>query len=419
MQNSPYLSGSGSSLSLLLVGFLLAVATLHLAMYAGGRRKAGDLAFSMLAVFAALRVALTGGLVDILFPALPEKHGRLDLVPAFFLLPIYLHFLRTLFPEESDLRVAWGLSAAGGAGLALALLLPPEASRLVVLAYVPVTVTGIAVSMAALGRAGRARRSAVRQSRVGTLLFGALLALDLVGTPGGASPLREYLSIGWVAIFAASSAALGRRMQDSYENARRSSLALARHNEELETLVENRTLELTKANEDLTRMAETDALTGIANRRRFETALAEEHRRAARMGTSLSLGMFDVDHFKAYNDTYGHREGDECLKRVASVLAAHARRPGDLAARHGGEEFALLLPDTDAAGALALVRSAAAGIRGLGISHESSPFGVVTISAGVASSAGGQADLVLFADRALYEAKASGRDSVRQAEHPG
>lgn len=402
-------------MSLLLVGFLIAVATLHLAMYAGGRRRAGDLPFSLLALFAALRVSLIGGLLDAALAGLPAEHGRLDAVPDFLILPVFLYFLRTLFPEESDEPTARTISAAAGLWLAGTFLLPRGAVRWVSLSYIVVSAVGIATALSCLARAERAGRSAVRQARAGTFLFGILLALDLLGVAAAPGPGKTGLAFGWVGIFAVCSAALGRRIQDSYEEARRASRALARQNEELERLVAERTRELVEANEGLRRMAETDGLTGIANRRRFESALAEERRRAARTGSTLSLGMFDVDHFKAYNDAYGHLEGDECLKKVASVLSAHARRPGDLAARYGGEEFALLLPDTDPEGALARVRSAASEIRNLGIPHESSPFRIVTISAGVASAPRGQGDLVLAADQALYAAKAAGRDAIRQS----
>ena len=406
----------GPALSLLLVGFLLAVFTLHLAMYAGGRRKAGDLPFSLLAVFAAFRVALMGGILDGIFPNFPAEHGRLDLVPDYLILPAFMFFLRTLFPEESDKKVLGIILAASFLWLGGTLLLPREALRWVSASYITVSAGGMASALSILVRAERAGRSAVHQARVGTLLFGILLVLDLLGIASEPGPGKAGLAIGWVAIFAVCSAALGRRIQDSYEEARRASRALARQNEELEALVENRTRELTEANEGLRRMAETDGLTGIANRRRFEAALAEERRRAARTGSTLSLGMFDVDHFKAYNDTYGHLEGDECLKKVASVLSSHARRPGDVAARYGGEEFALLLPDTDSEGALARVRSAASEIGGLALPHESSPLRIVTISAGVASAPRGKGDLVLAADQALYAAKAAGRNAVRQGE---
>src|SRR5688572_29099816 len=168
---------------------------------------------------------------------------------------------------------------------------------------------------------------------------------------------------------------------------------------------------------ELEATATTDGLTGIATRRRFDEALAREWRRTARAGAPLSLVLVDVDHFKAYNDRYGHPAGDACLRSVASQLAAAARRPGDLVARYGGEEFALLLPGTDSAGAAAVAGRACAAVERLAIPHGASSVGpYVTISAGVATTwltpsddVGGAAVLVAAADGALYQAKERGR----------
>ncbi len=174
---------------------------------------------------------------------------------------------------------------------------------------------------------------------------------------------------------------------------------------------------LQQHNRELAVLADHDGLTGIANRRRFEEALQQETARATRSGTPLSLVMFDVDYFKRFNDTYGHVEGDACLRRVADAFRGSLARPADLAARYGGEEFVALLPDTDAAGARMVAERIRAAVMALQIPHAGNGPGIVTISAGVHTLAGGipaesAAVLVERADVLLYQAKQSGRNQV-------
>ena len=177
---------------------------------------------------------------------------------------------------------------------------------------------------------------------------------------------------------------------------------------------------LQKSNAELLVLSGQDALTGLANRRRFDHALAQESARLARAGIPLALLMIDVDHFKTYNDRYGHPAGDECLLQVARLLQRHAKRPGDLVARYGGEEFAILLANTDHVGAHVLAEEVRAAMVALALPHQGNPAGTVTVSIGLhaVTSADGQpapARLVELADQALYAAKASGRNTVRGA----
>lgn len=161
-----------------------------------------------------------------------------------------------------------------------------------------------------------------------------------------------------------------------------------------------------------------DDLTGVANRRHFDMAIDRETRRARRMGTPLSLMMLDIDYFKAYNDHYGHQQGDACLEAVASALSTMQQRPADLFARYGGEEFAVILPDTPGDAATMMANAMCRKVRDLRIPHQAarSEERIVTISIGVASTDGGHAgevyDLINAADRALYQAKACGRNRV-------
>jgi diguanylate cyclase (GGDEF)-like protein/PAS domain S-box-containing protein len=134
----------------------------------------------------------------------------------------------------------------------------------------------------------------------------------------------------------------------------------------------------------LTARAASDGLTGLANRRHFDERLRDEWARAKRDGTPLSLLMIDVDHFKRFNDQYGHQAGDACLRSLAEILANEARRPTDLAARYGGEEFALLLPGTDAEGCARVGEQVRDALRELAIPHANPPSNLVTVSLGPA-----------------------------------
>jgi diguanylate cyclase (GGDEF)-like protein/PAS domain S-box-containing protein len=166
-------------------------------------------------------------------------------------------------------------------------------------------------------------------------------------------------------------------------------------------------------------LALTDALTGLANRRRFDQALAAEWRRALRDRQPLSLLMIDVDLFKLYNDTYGHLKGDSCLKQIAETSLDVTKRPGDLVARFGGEEFAIILPHTENAGALQLANQIRAALRNRKLPHSGHPDGAVTISLGCATLVPNEhqhaAHLIELADTALYKAKREGRDRVCNA----
>ena len=175
-----------------------------------------------------------------------------------------------------------------------------------------------------------------------------------------------------------------------------------------------------RANGVLAELVRHDSLTRLANRRCLDEMAAQEWRRSRRDQQPLALLMIDVDHFKSFNDRYGHPAGDACLRQVAGALLAAIRRPGDLAARYGGEEFALLLPNTDGFGAVELALRLRMAIRALAVPHSGTAQGFLSVSIGVASvaAAGDEGPESLFkaADRALYRAKASGRDAICSAD---
>lgn len=188
----------------------------------------------------------------------------------------------------------------------------------------------------------------------------------------------------------------------------------------LAAIVAERTRQLHDANEELARLANSDALTGISNRRFFMNFLEKEWSRCMRSGAPLSLIMIDVDFFKKYNDRYGHGEGDQCLRRVAQALNETVGRPTDLVARYGGEEFVAGLAETNLADAVKVAERMRLRIVAEHILHEHHPEGHVTASLGVAALVPDNEhdieDLLVTADEALYEAKAQGRNRVVGAD---
>lgn len=176
-------------------------------------------------------------------------------------------------------------------------------------------------------------------------------------------------------------------------------------------------LRLKSMADELRSMATTDGLTGLANRRHFDELMRREWQRCARSGSSIALLMADIDHFKRYNDSYGHPGGDACLQAVAKALTLVARRPADRVGRLGGEEFVVLLPDTDVAGGQEVAEHAVKLIQALALPHVASLTAEhVTISVGVAVCTGQDMarhdpqSLYSAADHALYAAKAQGRN---------
>jgi diguanylate cyclase (GGDEF)-like protein len=185
--------------------------------------------------------------------------------------------------------------------------------------------------------------------------------------------------------------------------------ALATQNAEL--------ISLNKRKEELEYLAEVDGLTQVANRRCFDERFPWEWQRLLRQGQSLSLILFDVDYFKRYNDTYGHQAGDECLRKIAEAAKRSVTRTEDLVCRYGGEEFAVILPNTDIHGATVIAERLCQAVRGLKIPHSQSEVcAIVTLSVGVASAIpqpDSTAEMMLNqADRALYGAKRQGRDRI-------
>ena len=178
------------------------------------------------------------------------------------------------------------------------------------------------------------------------------------------------------------------------------------------------TFALEQANKQLNKLALVDELTQITNRRGFEQYFQREYRRMKRDKKPLSLIIADVDYFKNYNDRYGHKVGDHCLKKIAQAIRSSLKRAGDLVCRYGGEEFAIILPDTDSYGAIHIAETIREQIQALQIEHESSSVSnIITLSLGITTTMANTATqpniMIEIADRALYQAKQQGRNRYR------
>ena len=259
---------------------------------------------------------------------------------------------------------------------------------------------GAAYTLATASELWQARAEHLPSCTAAVCLLGihaAVYAARAVGALAGAGPSRWGASI-----------MVGLTLESLLQTVGMAFLLLAMMKERVEL----------RSSKQLRALTLLDGLTGISNRRHFDEQLDVEIRRARRAGTSVALLLIDVDHFKSFNDAFGHQQGDQCLRAIAKAIGALVCRSGDLAARYGGEEFAVLLPETDLAGATELADALRITVRALGLEHTSGSS--VTISIGAAALLPRQQDasgdvLVQAADRALYQAKAAGRDRVCSA----
>ncbi|MCG8619618.1 MAG: diguanylate cyclase [Desulfobacterales bacterium] len=249
-----------------------------------------------------------------------------------------------------------------------------------------------------------------------------LLYLENNLTPGAFTPdrLETLALLSTHAAIAIENAALYTNLEERVAERTQS---LSRANQALEAEIQERKraeTALKAANRELQHLASLDGLTQIANRRYFDTYLATEWQRMQREKFPIALMLCDIDDFKAFNDTYGHQEGDDCLKQVASAMTRAVKRPADLVARYGGEEFALVLPNSDLEGASHIAAMIQEEIRALGIAHANSRVSrLVTVSIGIHSlipDRHTRVDSFIFdTDQALYRAKNEGRNRIVQA----
>ncbi|MFQ3324201.1 MAG: diguanylate cyclase (GGDEF)-like protein [Pseudomonadales bacterium] len=199
-------------------------------------------------------------------------------------------------------------------------------------------------------------------------------------------------------------------------------LHLQRNNRELENAIQQRTVELKKANTLLNQLAREDSLTGVMNRRAFTEILERECSHAEQTLSDLCLLFVDIDYFKQYNDVFGHQAGDSCIKNIATVISQSCKQPGQVVARYGGDEFAVILPALDKDDALAHADGICCEIANQAISHpDSKVSGIVTVTIGVGSISELKSyaadELISSADQGLYHAKKTGKNRAASSKN--
>lgn len=408
----------------ILFGSLLLLAAYHLLLFSQNRRDGSILVFAAIAGVSALRVGITTERILVrIWQSMPgELMMKIGYAPVFLLLPLFILYIEELdlFPSISRLRVP---AMAALVGCSLLLAITPVSVYDAVFQYgLPVIV---AAAIYVLVQVVRSRTSEslnavlVLLVGAGIVLTGGVLdyfrEIDRIQTP-------ELLSVSILVFLLLQAYFLAHRFHRAYQRADALAGEIQVLNRGLERRIAERTNELAIANTRLEELSRTDVLTGLANRRFFNEAFQREWSHAVRDRRPLAIVMLDIDRFKRYNDRYGHLEGDRCLQKVGLVLSSMAQRSTDLAARFGGEEFIILLPNTSLEAAGVLAEEVRRRIVELGIEHDDSPESdVVTASVGYASVIPETGDslqtLLTEVDNHLYTAKRNGRNRV--APDPG
>lgn len=410
----------------LLMGSLLIMLIYYTVLYYIQRRDPASLYLAAIALLSLFRVGITSQRV--LIRLLPFISGewtmKMGYIAAFINLPLFIMYIREvlkIYALDAPAKMSKWLIMA----LSLLVLVTNLQIYDGVFQFFQLFILLLSVYMIYLvvryGFLKKVRGTWAMGIGIFIMLLAAandmLREYSVINTPEMVSP-ATVLFIMIQALF------LAWRFNDAYLN----TITLASENQamldkiqlmnlELENKVEKRTELLKKANEKLQAISNTDGLTGAANRRYFDFQLKTEWRRSHRQSEPMSVIMCDVDHFKNFNDHYGHPEGDKCLIKVVQVIRSQLNREGDLLARYGGEEFVVVLPNTPREGACKVAERIRQAMENLAIPHDYSPVApVVTLSLGVAggqvTEEDGALQMVERADKALYQAKRDGRNQV-------
>jgi diguanylate cyclase (GGDEF)-like protein len=421
------------ALALFLTGAFTVIGLYHLVFWAARRRDRSPLFFAAVCLGMALRVLTVDDvfLVD-LAPGLSWSNlCRLEYGSLLVIVAAAAVFLREIFPAELPRVPTHAYAFASLGGLLLVAALPPRIFSLGLPLLQLLCLSAALLGSFFVARAAARRRDGAVLFLIGVLAIAATGTYDTLMSVYRDLPTSRWLGdsiylqpFGLLVFVLSQATLLALRFSRAFGELESASteleaahVALDAHTRKLEERVTERTAELADANRKLARLAEIDGLTRVGNRRSFDEELRRAWRDHLRRRAPLSLALVDVDQFKAFNDRYGHLAGDDTLRRIAAALVGATNRPGDAVSRYGGEELAILLPNTDAQGALHVAERVMERVRAAAIPHDASGVAPwITVSAGVATmvpeAAVERSELVELADRALYRAKQEGRNRI-------
>ncbi len=392
---------------MLVCGILLIMAAYHLGLYLQRHRETGSLLFGLLCLIMIFRVSVTEEhYLHKYFPNFPGTlEGILDVFSFLILAPTFAYIFKYFFDREFDTRV---LKIITGIFLICSLLYFFTTSPFVVQFYLIFTLVVSIYMLVVLLLSVFRKRIGSNIFLFGFLIFAATSVWDILSYSHIVQSI--YVSqIGFVCFIFTQAYILSMRFNKALYLSEELTL-------NLEGLVAERTRALEESNQKLALLNITDALTGVFNRRHFDDVLQLEWDWALTNQQPLALLMLDIDHFKAYNDYYGHQEGDTCLQWVASIIRANIRPNGDTLARYGGEEFSVICRACTNTEALATAERIRQAIEKVAFSHAKSSKGYLSVSIGLKSIVPSRADLaqhlVKTSDDALYHAKNMGRNQV-------
>jgi diguanylate cyclase (GGDEF)-like protein len=414
-----------STFDTFLGGTLFITGVYHIIFFILRRKDTASLYFGIICLFFVLRTMVTGE--KYIYSRLPglDWHDllRLNYVSIYLCLPLYAAFLRELFPNEISkkaVRLASLLSILFG----LSLLLPTNTLFTFIYRLSHFYIAGVVCYFSIR------TTLALKHEKEGSMLFnlgGKFLALTVINDLlyyNELVPTRELSHIGLIVMIVFQSLTLSMKSSKTYSLVERMSEDLKELNSDLEHKITERTStleesrkQLQQANEALLHLSSVDGLTGISNRRHLDQYMSRVWHEDLHDGKPVTLILFDIDHFKAFNDTYGHLAGDDCLRKMAQAVQSALSDTDHLLARYGGEEFAVILKGLNREDALGMAECIRSTIESLQIPHEGSSAGpIVTASIGMAeinrSSNQTVKEWIEIADQNLYKAKQGGRNRV-------